>query len=75
MKKDKTLAGILSFLIPGLGQMYSGQFNRGLLFLGGAVASYMSMVIGIGFILYPALVIWAIIDAVKCAEEYKAPKE
>ena len=71
MKKDKTLAGIMSFFVPGLGQMYCGKFNRGLLFLAGSVAAYLSMMILVGFVLYPALVIWAILDAIKCAEEYK----
>ena len=29
--KDPFLAALLSFLFPGLGQVYNGQFNRGLL--------------------------------------------
>jgi len=50
------LALILSFLIPGLGQFYTGQFVKGLLlFLGAVVFGYLSIiVIGIPFL----LIIW-----------------
>ena len=37
---DPTLAGVASFLVPGLGQMVAGETGRGLLFFGGFVVSY-----------------------------------
>jgi len=70
MKKDKTLAGILSFFIPGVGQIYCGETGRGIWFIVGTIFSWLSMFILIGFVLYPAMIIWAIVDAVKCAERY-----
>jgi len=70
MKKDKTLAGILSFFIPGAGQLYCGKVGRGIWFLVGAIVSYCTMFIIIGFVLYPAVIVWSILDAVKCAERY-----
>ncbi len=32
-RRDATLAGILSFLIPGVGQLYNGQIFSGILWL------------------------------------------
>lgn len=33
MKKNKMLAVILSFLIPGVGQLYLGEKKKGIIFL------------------------------------------
>lgn len=38
--------GVASFFVPGLGQMLSGEFGRGLLWMGGHFASYITMGIG-----------------------------
>ncbi len=38
-KYNPTIAGVSSFVVPGLGQMLSGETTRGLYFMGGAVAS------------------------------------
>jgi len=70
MKKDKTLAGILSFFIPGVGQIYCGEVGRGIWFIFGAIVAYLTIFIGIGIIAYPAVIIWAILDAIKCAEKF-----
>jgi len=40
------LAGIASYLIPGLGQMISGEDNRGLFFLGGFLACGTVSIVG-----------------------------
>ena len=63
MKKDKILAGILSWLIPGLGQVYCGQTGRGIAFFIAAVVGYFLLII-------PGIVItiFAIIDAVNIAD-------
>ena len=37
---DPTLAGVASFLVPGLGQVVAVETGRGLLFFGGFVVSY-----------------------------------
>lgn len=39
-KYNPTLMGLCSFLIPGLGQMISGEVGRGFAWLGGAVGCY-----------------------------------
>jgi TM2 domain-containing membrane protein YozV len=33
MRRDPLLAGVLSFLIPGVGQVYNGQILSGILWL------------------------------------------
>ena len=62
-------AGFASFILPGLGQMVSGEVGRGLGFLAGEVGFYIILSSGrigpIGLIVVP---IWSIIDAVKVAK-------
>ena len=66
MNKDKTLAGILSFLMPGLGQVYCGRTGRGVVF-------FIGYVVGIVCLVLPgiAILVWAIVDAVKLAKNSK----
>jgi TM2 len=42
------LGGVLSFLIPGLGQMVCGEVGRGFSWFGGAVACSVVMGVGVG---------------------------
>ncbi len=65
--KSGVLAAILSVIIPGLGQFYTGQVGKGIMFIilllvaGGLVSSVVGAIIGIPmFIILP---IWAAIDA------------
>ena len=53
------IAGVLSFLIPGLGQMYKSQVGKGILFFIATVVGYFAFII-------PGLIIhlFAIVDAV-----------
>lgn len=64
MKKDKTLAGIFSFLIPGLGQIYAGKTARG-------IAFFIATAIGYIVFIIPGVIIWIIniFDAIKQAEK------
>ncbi|RQG94121.1 hypothetical protein EA473_13600 [Natrarchaeobius chitinivorans] len=64
------LAAIISFFIPGVGQIYSGQTQRGLIFLGGYIAfwilTFILMFLFIGFLvmfLSPLFHIGAAADA------------
>ncbi|MHA1225152.1 MAG: DUF6677 family protein [Candidatus Hodarchaeales archaeon] len=63
IKKDPTLAGILSFLIPGLGQIYAGNAIKGILFF---IATFGGM-----FLIIPGIVFWiiSIFDAVSEAKK------
>ena len=39
------IAAVLSFFVPGLGQIYKGQIGRGLLWLAGTGLGYAALVI------------------------------
>ena len=68
-EKNPGVAAVLSFLVPGLGQIYNGQLLGGIgLFLlyGFSIAL---MIIVIGFITTPILWILGIIDAYKQANK------
>jgi len=74
-RKSSGIAAVLSFLIPGLGQIYNGRIGKGLLLIIGLPILLVIgiftifIVIGVVFIiLYIALWIWQIYDAYKTAE-------
>ncbi|TCJ20294.1 hypothetical protein E0L93_01965 [Rubrobacter taiwanensis] len=75
--KSAGLAAVLSFLIPGLGQIYNGQILKGLVvFIIGAINASLTSVL-IGFVTYPVVVIYATYDAYRTAsrinETYAGP--
>lgn len=45
---NPSIAGLTSFLIPGLGQMLSGEGGRGAAFLGGYLGSWVVYGVGVG---------------------------
>jgi TM2 domain-containing membrane protein YozV len=57
-RKDPFLAGVLSFVVLGAGQMYVGDIGRGIAFLIGGIVGYIAFIIP-GICVH----IWAIIDA------------
>jgi TM2 domain-containing membrane protein YozV len=62
MKKDKTLAGILSFVMPGLGQIYVGSVTRGILwfvvYFALLVVAFMTGVMFFFLLIFTGLCIW-----------------
>lgn len=62
--KKPGVAAVLSFFIPGLGQIYNGQIIMGLVLLPITVLFYALVVPGLAFH------IWLIYDAYKSAETY-----
>ena len=71
-RKSEGLAAVLSFLFVGLGQIYNGQIGKGLLFIVVGVVAVLSMLILIGFLLYPLFWIYNIYDAYSTAKEINA---
>ena len=69
MKKDKTLAGVLSFLIPGLGQIYNGQVAKG-------IVLFIAYIAGLVCFIVPGVILWiiGIVDAVQQAKEINKEK-
>ena len=66
--KNSGLAAVLSFLLPGLGQMYNGEIGKGVLILIVQAVNFALTLIVIGFITGPIVLIWAVYDAYKTAE-------
>ena len=64
-KKEVVLAAILSFIIPGLGQIYVGNVKKGIIYIILAVVLYI-IFWPLGFL----FAIYAIYDAYKMAEIY-----
>ena len=69
IRKDKTLAGILSFLMPGLGQIYAGSTVRGIVwFVIYCVLLVIAFTTGMIFLFLFLLTVLCIWDAVNEAE-------
>ena len=74
VKKNPGVAAVLSFFVPGLGQIYNGEFGKGFGFIAGIIISGILCAIYIGFILLLILWVWAIIDAHRVAETENNPE-
>ena len=73
-RKGTFVAPLLSLLLTGLGQMYDGQFGRGLAFLIGVLVLHF---VGPFFLCIPNIIafgiqIYAVYDAYRLAKEYNA---
>ena len=66
------LAVVLSFILPGLGQIYNQEFGKGTGFIFGYLSSWMMAPIVIGWVLLPTVWIWSMIDAYYLAERTRA---
>ncbi|MDI9915517.1 TM2 domain-containing protein [Rhodococcus sp. IEGM 1379] len=67
--KSKTTAGLLQILlgfigICGVGRLYIGSTAIGLIQLLGIFLGYILMIVAVGFVVVPALWIWAFIDGI-----------
>jgi len=68
-RKVEGFSAVLSFFVPGLGQIYNGQIGRGIVILCIFALCLVSMFILIGFLLAPVLWIWNIYDAYGSAKK------
>lgn len=62
------VAGALSALVPGLGQLYNRELKRGIAFLVAGVVAGFSVIFAVGIVLYPLVWVYAIYDAYKRAD-------
>jgi len=67
--KSKTTAGLLQLLLPlvgvcGVGRLYAGQIGIGLAQLLGFFLGCVLMVVLIGFVIAPAVWLWAVVDGI-----------
>ena len=70
--KSPGFAAILSFFIPGVGQIYNGEIGKGIIYFIVGGICVLLMIVLIGFILYPLFDIYNIYDAYKTAEKINA---
>lgn len=62
------VAALLSAVFPGLGQLYNRELERGLAFMVASLVAALSALVLVGFVLYPAVWLYAIYDAYTRAE-------
>lgn len=67
--KNPGVAAVLSFFITGLGQIYNGQIAKGVLFIIIQAVNLLLMYVIVGFITFPILWIWGMVDAYRTAEK------
>ena len=67
-EKSVLLAAILSFLFPGLGQLYNGQTHKAVTFIIAYIVSAVLIMILIGFVLVLIVWIWSLVDVIKSTE-------
>ncbi len=72
MIKSAGLAAVLSFLIPGLGQIYNGHIVKGLILVVVQAVNVALMHVIVGFVFYPIVLVYAIFDAYRSAERINA---
>ena len=63
--KSPTGAALLSLLVPGLGQIYCGQDNKGVFLIGMALLGYWSTNSVSSWVLWPAMAVDALMIAQK----------
>ena len=66
--KSAGLAAVLSFFWAGLGQIYNGQIAKGIVFMFLQVINVLLMFVLVGFLTWPVIWIWGIVDAYGTAE-------
>ncbi|MDQ4106262.1 MAG: DUF5683 domain-containing protein [Actinomycetota bacterium] len=70
--KNAGVAAVLSFLIPGLGQIYNGQILKGLIIVVVQLINVALTNVLIGFIFYPIVLVYAVYDAYNAANRINA---
>ena len=66
--RNPLVAALLSALFPGLGHVYVRDIDTGLFFAVSFLLAVLSLVVVVGFVLVPAIWLYAIYDAAKAAE-------
>ena len=67
-EKNVLLSAILSFLFPGLGNLYLGLNKKGVSFIIAYIVSAILIILLIGIVLVIIVWIWALIDTIKSTE-------
>jgi TM2 domain-containing membrane protein YozV len=67
--RNPLVAVLLSTLFPGLGHVYAREVEMGLFFAVSFLLSVFSILVFVGFLLVPAIWIYAAYDAAKTAQQ------
>jgi TM2 domain-containing membrane protein YozV len=70
--RNPGVATVLSFFVTGAGQMYNGQIAKGIILICIQAVNVMLMWLLIGFVTYPIVWIYGLIDANKTAQRVNA---
>lgn len=62
-RKEPLFALILSFFIPGLGQIYNGNINNGIILIIATVISWILTSLCVGFFIFIMIWVYAMYDA------------
>ena len=73
--KQPMLALAFSFLFTGLGQMYNGQYGKGLLFVAIQLVNFALIYWFVGLITAPAFWLYSLLEAVGTADRLRAEQE
>lgn len=68
-QKSAGVAAVLSFFINGLGQIYNGQFFKGIMLIIIQAINGFLMTVLIGYIFFPIVWLYAVIDAYRSANK------
>lgn len=69
------VAAVLSALFPGLGQIYNRELEKGLVVIVASLVALLSALVLVGFVLYPAVWVYAIYDAYTVADRQSQAAE
>lgn len=66
------VAAVLSAILPGLGQLYNRELEKGLALIVASFLAALSVLVAVGLVLVPAVWLYAIYDAYRVAERQSA---
>jgi TM2 domain-containing membrane protein YozV len=68
--KNAGVALLISFFLPGVGSMYAGKTNTGVIILIGYIISWVLTIVIIGFVGIFGFWVWGLIDAYQAAQAW-----
>jgi TM2 domain-containing membrane protein YozV len=68
--KNAGIALLISFFIPGVGSLYAGKTNTGVIILLGYIISWVLTIVIIGFVGVFGFWVWGLIDAYQAAQAW-----
>ncbi len=71
-RKNERMAAVLSALFPGLGQVYSGEIAKGIIFIFIGIILLVTIRFLVGIVLFPIFWIYNIYDAYDTTKQISA---